>query len=210
MVLQAPADEECSISNGAFCLGTVPVSSCSKLKQFVDGGAGTSRWETQCVPWSLLPCQFLKAAAFVAWYTFMIGGAGTSRWGMQCVPWWLLPWDHACQLLLTATANCSPFHFILYLTVWDVEPVVTHQTSWLACSLEHMYVWWCRYQQMGNAVCPMVASALGRCLALAALGEGPASVDEAVVAVPDLEYLRVSGRLQSHQTCTYDYFFGLC
>ncbi|KAL0043430.1 hypothetical protein WJX79_004501 [Trebouxia sp. C0005] len=48
-----------------------------------------------------------------------------------------------------------------------------------------------RYQQMGNAVCPMVASALGRCLALAALGEGPSSVDEAVVAVPDLEYLQV-------------------
>ena len=23
-----------------------------------------------------------------------------------------------------------PFHFILYLTVWVVEPVVTHQTSW--------------------------------------------------------------------------------
>ncbi len=22
-------------------------------------------------------------------------------------------------------------HFILYLTVWGVEPVVTHQTSWL-------------------------------------------------------------------------------
>lgn len=55
---------------------------------------------------------------------------------------------------------------------------------------------------MGNAVCPMVASALGRCLAVAALGEGPTSVDEAVVAVPDLEYLTVSGRLQSHQTCT--------
>ncbi len=56
----------------------------------------------------------------------------------------------------------------------------------------------------------MVASALGRSLALAALGEGPTSVDEAVVAVPDLEYLRVSGRLQSHQTCTYSYVFWIC
>ncbi len=25
----------------------------------------------------------------------------------------------------------SMAHFILYLTVWGVEPVVTHQTSWL-------------------------------------------------------------------------------
>jgi len=78
-----------------------------------------------------------------------------------------LLWGGVCQLLVKATAICS---------------------------LEHICGWWCRYQQMGNAVCPMVASALGRCLALAALGEGPTSVDEAVVAVPDLEYLRVSGR----------------
>ena len=45
---------------------------------------------------------------------------------------------------------------------------------------------------MGNAVSPMVASALGRCLALAALGEAPTSVDEAVVPVPDLDYLQVT------------------
>ncbi len=31
-----------------------------------------------------------------------------------------------------ASVSCCPFHFfILYLTVWGVEPVVTHQTSWL-------------------------------------------------------------------------------
>ncbi len=24
-----------------------------------------------------------------------------------------------------------PFHFILYITVWGLEPLVTHQTSWL-------------------------------------------------------------------------------
>ncbi len=91
----------------------------------------------------------------------------TRGWEMQRVSWWLLLWGGVCQLLVKATAICS---------------------------LEHICGWWCRYQQMGNAVCPMVASALGRCLALAALGEGPTSVDEAVVAVPDLEYLRVSGR----------------
>ena len=38
----------------------------------------------------------------------------------------------------------------------------------------------------------MVASALGRCLALAALGEAPTSVDEAVVPVPDQDYLQVT------------------
>lgn len=51
---------------------------------------------------------------------------------------------------------------------------------------------------------------MGRCLALAALGEGPTSVDEAVVAVPDLEYLRVGGRLQSQQTCSYVDLFRIC
>ncbi len=31
-----------------------------------------------------------------------------------------------------ANAQVSPcIHFILYLTVWGVEPVVTHKTSWL-------------------------------------------------------------------------------
>ncbi len=29
------------------------------------------------------------------------------------------------------SAAGSVMHFILYLTVWGVEPVVTHQTSWL-------------------------------------------------------------------------------
>lgn len=49
---------------------------------------------------------------------------------------------------------------------------------------------------MGNAVSPCVASALGRCLALAAVGWGPSEggyggggapgdLDHAVVAVPD-------------------------
>ncbi len=40
---------------------------------------------------------------------------------------------------LTRVIACKPqhhtqmlfIHFILYLTVWGVEPVVTHQTSWL-------------------------------------------------------------------------------
>ena len=30
-----------------------------------------------------------------------------------------------------AQACLISFSFILYLTVWGVEPVVTHQTSWL-------------------------------------------------------------------------------
>jgi len=50
----------------------------------------------------------------------------------------------------------------------------------------------CRYQQMGNAVSPCVAAALGRCLLLAAVAEAPADVDHAVLAVPDPEILQVS------------------
>ncbi len=54
----------------------------------------------------------------------------------------------SAQLLLKAgaevksrdDAGCTPMHyaagkhslqFMLYLTVWGVEPLVTHQTSWL-------------------------------------------------------------------------------
>lgn len=50
---------------------------------------------------------------------------------------------------------------------------------------------------MGNAVCPMVASALGRCLALAALGAGPESLEQAVTSVPDPDFIKVS-KLQSN------------
>lgn len=43
---------------------------------------------------------------------------------------------------------------------------------------------------IGNAVCPAVASALGRCLALAAVGESP--VGQEFITVPDQEYEEVS------------------
>ena len=49
-----------------------------------------------------------------------------------------------------------------------------------------------RYQQMGNAVCPMVASALGRCLALAVVAAAPDSLEQAVVSVPDPTFVKVS------------------
>lgn len=42
-----------------------------------------------------------------------------------------------------------------------------------------------RYQQMGNAVSPLVATALGRCLVLAAVGRPMGGA--AVVPVPDPE-----------------------
>ncbi len=87
-------------------------------------------------------CQLLLTArAFVSWNIRVNGAADTSRWEMQHVSWWLLPWDHACQLLLKATAFCS---------------------------VEHICGWCCRYQQMGNAACLMVASALGPCLSVVA------------------------------------------
>ena len=44
---------------------------------------------------------------------------------------------------------------------------------------------------MGNAVCPTVASALGRCLALAALGTAPDSLDDAVIPIPDPDFEKV-------------------
>ena len=45
---------------------------------------------------------------------------------------------------------------------------------------------------MGNAVSPCVASALGRCLALAAIGAVPADLDHAVVPVPDPQLIKVA------------------
>lgn len=48
-----------------------------------------------------------------------------------------------------------------------------------------------RYQQMGNAVSPCVASALGRCLALAAAGAVAPDLDHAVVPVPDPQLIKV-------------------
>ena len=44
---------------------------------------------------------------------------------------------------------------------------------------------------MGNAVSPCVASALGRCLALAAVGAVPAHLDHAVLPVPDPLLIKV-------------------
>ena len=46
-----------------------------------------------------------------------------------------------------------------------------------------------RYQQMGNAVSPLVATALGRCLVLAAGGRSMGGA--AVVPVPDPELAEV-------------------
>jgi hypothetical protein len=46
-----------------------------------------------------------------------------------------------------------------------------------------------RYQQLGNAVCPLVADALGRCLALAARGRLP--VGQHIVSVPNPEFEEV-------------------
>jgi hypothetical protein len=50
-------------------------------------------------------------------------------------------------------------------------------------------------QQMGNAVCPQVAAALGRCLATAALHEAPPG--QMLVPVPDAEYDTVRLRFSS-------------
>ena len=51
----------------------------------------------------------------------------------------------------------------------------------------------CRYTQVGNAVCPQVASALGRCLAKAAVGAVPAGC--AVMDLRDPAYEEVSSPL---------------
>ena len=51
-----------------------------------------------------------------------------------------------------------------------------------------------RYQQMGNAVSPAVAAALGRCLALAAVGDSPPG--EPLISVPDPQYEEMVGKLR--------------
>ena len=60
-----------------------------------------------------------------------------------------------------------------------------------------------RYQQMGNAVSPAVAGALGRCLALAALGESPAG--EPILAVPDPAYDAMAARLRREEGLQFNY-----
>ena len=59
----------------------------------------------------------------------------------------------------------------------------------------------CSYVQMGNAVCPQVAAALGRCLALAAVGGVPAG--QAVVDERDQAYDQVRAwlGLSMHVSC---------
>lgn len=56
---------------------------------------------------------------------------------------------------------------------------------------------------MGNAVCPMVASALGRCLVLAAAGAAPSNVEQAVVSVPDPDYVQVSRHASTQSGTDY-------
>lgn len=59
-----------------------------------------------------------------------------------------------------------------------------------------------RYQMIGNAVCPEVASALGRCLALAATGESPPG--ECYIQVPNPAYLQV---VKAAREKGLEYFF---
>lgn len=54
-----------------------------------------------------------------------------------------------------------------------------------------------RYQQLGNAVSPLVADALGRCLAQAAVGKAP--VGAFVISTPSPELDRVSHCLLNGQ-----------
>lgn len=75
-----------------------------------------------------------------------------------------------------------------YVPQWPFTPSVTLQSQFTP---ECNVCGGVRYQQMGNAVCPMVASALGRCLALAAVGEAPESLEQAVVPVPDPDFVQV-------------------
>jgi hypothetical protein len=55
-----------------------------------------------------------------------------------------------------------------------------------------------RYQQMGNAVSPLVADAMGRCLALAARGLCPPG--DFVLAVPSPEYEQVGVACSTSET----------
>lgn len=48
-----------------------------------------------------------------------------------------------------------------------------------------------RYMQMGNAVCPLVSAAMGRCLARSASHNHPEDAEQFVVSVPDPDYVEV-------------------
>ena len=63
-----------------------------------------------------------------------------------------------------------------------------------------------RYQQLGNAVSPLVADALGRCLATAAVGKAP--VGAFVISAPSAELDRVSGCLPSNWDWTLHSAYG--
>ena len=80
----------------------------------------------------------------------------------------------------------------MYNTMYILQSCCIQALCW--CEASELFVL-VRYQQMGNAVCPMVASALGRCLALAAVGEAPESLEQAVVPVPDPDFVQVQHTL---------------
>ncbi len=77
--------------------------------------------ESLALPWP-------KCSSVWGWHLLAVLAEGLA---VCCLPQWhqhLMPIGplHQCPQL-----KSFHFHFILYLTVWGVEPVATRQTSWL-------------------------------------------------------------------------------
>ena len=72
-----------------------------------------------------------------------------------------------------------------YFTFVGIGPTKSTNPSWVRNTSLTI-----RYQQLGNAVSPLVADALGRCLAQAAVGKAP--MGAFVICSPSPELDRVS------------------
>ncbi len=62
-----------------------------------------------------------------------------ATWGV-CNLLLICPLSSAAVLILLLSAESISFLLILHLTVWGVEPVVTHQISWLESNVQLMHV----------------------------------------------------------------------
>ena len=91
-----------------------------------------------------------------------------------------LPLGKAELKVLTLNMQGFPDHFALVGQQTGAAAAFNSQVR-SACQNE-------RYTQMGNAVCPLVSAAMGRCLVRAADHHHPGDADQFVLSVPDPDY----------------------
>ncbi|KAK9823255.1 hypothetical protein WJX72_001381 [[Myrmecia] bisecta] len=108
--------------------------------------------------------------------------------------------DRVVTIRENARCQGFPDYFAL---VGKVKDTKTGRRTWVRSDCLTQ-----RYIQMGNAVCPLVSSALGRGLALAAVGKAPQG--QAVVSMPNVEYDQVMAAARAAGLKSYAEEFGLC